>query len=89
MFTGEFPAGAGAFEGEIAQVDLRLVRFAAAALAFAPECGIVGAFADPFGRAGQVFTGFSGAIVGRQGEYLVFGKVQGCGLNCFNKVEIY
>jgi hypothetical protein len=77
MFAGKFPAWARAFEGEVAQVDLGLVRLAAAPLAFAPECSVIGAFADPFGRIGQVFTGFSGAVVGRQGEYLVFGKVQG------------
>jgi len=73
MFTGEFAAGAGAFEGEIAKIDLGLVGFAAAALAFAPERGVVGAFADPFGGCSEVFAGFPGGVVGRECEDLVFG----------------
>jgi hypothetical protein len=52
------------------------------------DCKLV-VLADPLGGAGQVFAGFSGSIVRGQGEYLVFGKVQGYGLNFFNKVEIY
>ena len=77
MFAGEFPAGARAFEGEVAEVDLRLIRFASAALAFAPEGGGVGAFGDPFVGGGEVLAGFPGGVIGGEGKNLVFGEVQG------------
>ena len=77
VFTGKFPAGAGAFEGEVAQIDLGLIGFAAATLAFAPYGGVVGAFGHPSTRGGKVFSGFPGGVVWREGKNLVFGEVQG------------
>ena len=36
MFTGEFPAWAGTFEGNIGGIYLGLIRLASTTLAFAP-----------------------------------------------------
>jgi hypothetical protein len=88
MFAGKFSTRTGALKGEIAEIDLGLVGFAAAALAFAPHGGFIGAFADPFAWRGKVFSGFPGGVIGREGEYLVFGEVQG--LRCYRfEMEIY
>jgi hypothetical protein len=48
MFTGEFAAGAGTFESDIAGINLGLVWLTATTLAFAPQGFITGAPGDPF-----------------------------------------
>ena len=88
MFAGEFAAGARAFEGQVGEVYLRLIGFASAALAFAPEGYFIGAFGDPFGGSGEVLAGFPGGVIGCEGKNLFFGEVQGSVRWC-NKVGIY
>jgi len=85
MLAGKLAAGAGALEGEVAEVYLRLVGFAAAALAFAPEGCFVGAFGEPFGGSGEILAGFPGGVIGCEGKNLFFGEVQGSGVGAIKR----
>jgi hypothetical protein len=71
------------------EVDLFLVGFAAAALAFTPCGGFVSAFVDQFGRVGKILSGFPGRVIRGEREYLVFGKVQGFSIETINNVVVY
>ncbi len=52
MLAGKFPAGTGAFKGNIREINTGLIGLAAAALALAPHSRFSHAFAYPFGWIG-------------------------------------
>src|SRR6185436_3184164 len=64
MLAGKFAGGAAAFAGHLDEIDLHLIGFCAAALAFAPDGGVVAAGADPFARAGESLAGLRAGRVG-------------------------
>ena len=71
MLARKFTAGAGAFEGGLAQVDLGAVGILAATLAFAPGGRLRAAQLIPFGGRGQLATCLGGTGIGCQGENLI------------------
>ena len=75
VFAGKLAAGAGTFESDVCGIDLRLVRFAATPLAFAPDRLVVGSFRKPLCSIREV-TGFLGSFVGCKMKYLFFSQVQ-------------
>src|SRR6185436_15693852 len=64
MLAGKFAGGAAAFAGHLDEIDLHLIGFCAAALAFAPDGGFVAAGGDPFARAGESLAGLGAGRVG-------------------------
>ncbi|WP_226941625.1 hypothetical protein [Janthinobacterium violaceinigrum] len=71
MLAWKLTAGAGAFEGGFAQVDLGAVGILSASLAFAPDGGLRAAQLIPFGGEGQLATCLGGTGIGCQGENLI------------------
>jgi hypothetical protein len=75
VFTGKLATGAGAFESEVEEVNLRVVGFPSASLHIPPEDPLIELEIQPFLFLGQFFTRFErGGIRGQQGD-LFFRKI--------------
>src|SRR5262244_2639702 len=70
MFAWELAAWAGTAKCRLGQINLRLVRVFAAALAQPPRRPFVGAERLPFARRGQALSGLGRSRVRREGQDL-------------------